>query len=94
MHAKAKGNRAEYKSIRLLEKEGYQCVRAAASKGTFDVVAVGLFDILLIQVKGGKEWPRPDEMERIRQFPCPPGVKKLVHRWRDYQSIPDTREVT
>jgi len=51
MNAKAKGNRSEHKSIQSLESRVNRCVRAAASLGTFDVVAVGLFDVLLVQVK-------------------------------------------
>ncbi len=40
MIKKAKGNRNEYKTMRLLEVVGYECFRMAASKGAFDVIAV------------------------------------------------------
>lgn len=92
MNAKAKGSRTEHKTIALLEREGYRCTRAAASLGTFDVVAVGLFDVLLIQCKSNR-WPGSKEMEAIRDFPAPPGVRKCIYRWRDRESLPDIRRV-
>lgn len=92
MNAKAKGNRTEHKTIALLEREGYRCTRAAASLGVFDIVAVGLHDVLLCQVKSNR-WPGSAEMEAIRQFPAPPGVRKVVYRWVDRQLLPDIRRV-
>jgi len=92
MNAKAKGNRTEHKTIALLEAEGYRCTRAAASLGVFDVIGVGLFDVVLVQVKANR-WPGAAEMEAIRQFPAPPTVRKVVHRWLDGQSAPNIRRV-
>ena len=91
--AKRKGTAAEHKSMRLLEAAGYACTRAAASLGVFDVVAVSATDIVLCQVKSGREWPRPAEMEQIRLFACPPNARKIIHRWRDGEEFPDVREV-
>ncbi len=92
MNRKAKGNRNEYKSMRLLEAAGYLCTRAAASLGVFDIIAIGPADIVLLQVKSN-EWPRSAEMESIELFPAPPNCRKLVYRWRDRQGLPDVREV-
>jgi Holliday junction resolvase len=92
MNCKRKGNRNEHRSIRLLEAAGYACTRAAASLGVFDVVAVGSQDIILLQVKSN-EWPRSVEMEQIKLFAAPPNARKLIHRWRDRQAVPDVREV-
>ncbi len=92
MNTKAKGNRNEHKTIKLLEDAGYACTRAAASIGVFDVIGIGSTDIVLCQVKSN-EWPRSAEMEAIRLFPAPPNARKLVHRWRDRQATPDVREV-
>lgn len=92
MNAKAKGNRNEHKSMAMLEKQGYKCTRAAASLGAFDIIAVGADDVLLVQVKSN-EWPRTKEMETIRAFVCPLNCYKIVHRWRDRVSEPDTRIV-
>ena len=71
MNTKAKGNRNEYKSIRLLEAAGYVCTRAAASLGVWDIIGVGSQDIILLQVKSN-EWPRSLEMEAIKEFLVPP----------------------
>ena len=49
MNAKAKGTRAEHRSIRLLEAAGYACCRSAASLGAWDVVAIGTVDVILLQ---------------------------------------------
>ena len=93
MNTAAKGARNEHRSIELLESLGYRCVRAAASKGVFDIVAIGPSDIALVQVKS-TSWPGSSEMETLRMFQVPAGVRKLVHRWRPRQKAPDVRELT
>ena len=93
MNCKAKGNRNEHKSMRLLEAAGYACTRAAASLGVWDIVGVGSADIILLQVKSNA-WPGSIEMEAIKEFKAPPNAKKLIHRWRDRQSLPDVKDVT
>jgi Holliday junction resolvase len=92
MNAKAKGARNEHRSIELLETAGYSYTRAAASLGIFDVIGVGPRDIVLVQVKSN-EWPRSVGMEAIRNFPAPANCRKLIHRWRDRQRLPDVRIV-
>ncbi len=93
MNAKAKGNRNEWRTIRLLEVAGYACTRSAASLGAWDVIGIGRTDVVLVQVKSS-EWPRSAEMETLRNFVCPPNCRKLVHRWRKYQSMPDVRDLS
>jgi len=92
VNAKAKGTKREHRSITLLEASGYRCTRAAASLGAFDIIGIGSTDVVLVQVKS-RDWPGTAEMEALRDFPCPPQCKKLVHRWRDRQRMPDVREV-
>lgn len=92
MNHKAKGTRAEYKSIRLLESCGYRCMRSAASLGVFDIIAISSVDIILCQVKT-RDWPNSIEMEAIKLYPAPPNARKIVHRWVDRKSLPDVREV-
>ena len=92
MNCKRKGNRNEHKSIALLEKQGYKCTRAAASLGTFDIVAIGATDIILLQVKT-RDWPGSMEMESIKLFKAPANCRKLIHRWRDRQAAPDVKEI-
>ena len=92
MNCKRKGNRNEHKSIKLLEAAGYNCTRAAASLGVFDVIAIGAKDVILLQVKT-RDWPGSVEMEAIKSFAAPKFARKLVHRWRDGHATPDVREI-
>ncbi len=92
INTKKKGARNEHKSIRLLEAAGYACTRAAASLGTFDIVGIGLTDVILVQVKSN-DWPGTLEMEAMKLFRCPANARKLIHRWRDRQALPDVREL-
>lgn len=91
-NAKRKGTRREHQTMQWLEAQGYRCCRSAASLGEWDVIAIGQ-DVLLVQVKSNR-WPGSDEMRALVRFPAPPGVRKLVHRWRDgVTSAPDVREL-
>ncbi len=92
MNAKRKGTRNEHRSMTLLESAGYSCTRAAASLGAFDIIGVGSTDVILLQVKT-RDWPGEVETESIRQFPAPANARKIVHRWRDRQRLPDVREI-
>lgn len=92
MSSKAKGTRNEHRSIRLLESAGYQCTRAAASLGAWDIIGIGSIDVVLVQVKT-RDWPGTVEMETLKLFQAPPFARKLVHRWRHRQRLPDVREL-
>lgn len=92
MNQKSKGTRNERRSIRLLEIAGYQCTRAAASLGTWDIIGIGSKDIVLVQTKT-RDWPGSVEMETMQNFACPSNCRKLVHRWRHRQHVPDVKEL-
>ena len=92
MNAKRKGTRNEHRSIALLEANGYRCTRAAASLGAWDVVGIGSTDVVLLQVKT-RDWPGSVEMETLQEFPVPMNTRKLIHRWRDRQRLPDVKEL-
>jgi Holliday junction resolvase len=92
VNAKAKGSRCERRTIAILEAAGYQCMKAGASLGAFDVIGVGSHDVVLVQVKSNR-WPLECEMETLRLFRVPANCRKLVHRWRDRMQVPDVREV-
>ena len=92
MNAKRKGTRNEHRSMAVLEAAGYRCTRSAASLGAWDVVGISSRDIVLVQVKS-RDWPGTVEMETLREFVAPPGVRKLVHRWRHRQRLPDVKEL-
>ena len=85
--AKAKGSRNERKSIDYYEAKGYRCTKSGGSLGTWDVIAIGLEDILLIQSKSNRP-PKKREMEIMRNFPCHPICKKVVNIWLDRISTP------
>jgi Holliday junction resolvase len=91
-HTKRKGARNERKSMRIFESTGYVCMKAGGSLGVFDFIGIGAKDIILCQVKSNV-WPGPVEMELIKNFIAPDNARKLVHRWRDYQRLPDVREL-
>jgi hypothetical protein len=93
MNTAAKGRRNEHRSIALLKSLGYECIRAAASRGVFDIVGIGSADFILLQVKSN-QWPGAAEVETLRLFPAPPNARKLVHRWRDRVRLPDVKELT
>ena len=92
MNSKRKGTRNEHRSIRLLQAAGYRCCRSAASLGVWDIVGIASTDCVLVQVKT-RDWPGSVEMEQLKLFPCPPNFRKLVHRWRDRQRVPDVKEL-
>jgi Holliday junction resolvase-like predicted endonuclease len=93
LNTKKKGNRNEHRSMAILESAGYACCRSAASLGAFDIIGIGFNDIVLCQVKT-RDWPGAAETETIRVFPAPANCRKLIHRWRDRQRLPDVKEVS
>jgi hypothetical protein len=60
--------------------------------GAWDIVAIGSQDVILLQVKS-RDWPGSAELETLQAFPCPPNCRKLVHRWKDRQRLPDVKEL-
>jgi len=92
MNAKRKGTRNEHRSIQVLEAAGYRCTRSAASLGEWDIIGIGSQDVVLCQVKT-RDWPGSVEMETLREFTAPSGCRKLVHRWRHRQRLPDVKEL-
>lgn len=90
--SKRKGARNEHRSIALLEASGYRCTRAAGSLGAWDIIGIGSTDIVLCQVKT-RDWPGQVEMETLRAFPAPHNARKIIHRWRSRQRMPDVKEV-
>jgi hypothetical protein len=92
-NAKRKGTQREHRSIALLEAAGYCCTRAAASLGAWDIIGIGSTDVVLVQVKS-RDWPGSAEMDTLRYCPCPAFCRKLVHRWRDRQRLPDVKELS
>lgn len=92
MNTSAKGRRNEYRSRRWLEAHGFHVVRAAASKGLFDLVAIGASCIELIQCKSNA-LPSPAERQAMLALAVPGNCRKRIHIWRDRQRAPDVREL-
>lgn len=76
-----RGRRYEYKSIRLLETQGFECTRAAGSHGVADIIGFSAATIMLCQVKVDCN-PTPAEREQFELFPVPTNCVKLFHLWR------------
>jgi hypothetical protein len=92
MNGKRKGTRNEHRSMLLLEAAGYRCTRSGASLGAWDIIGIGSTDVVLVQVKS-RDWPGLAEMEALHDFPTPAHCRKLGHRWKDRQRLPDVKEV-
>jgi hypothetical protein len=93
--AKRKGTRNKHRSRVILEAAGYARVpevRALTRLGMWDLIGVGSTDVVLVQVKT-RDWPGAAEMEALSTFRVPPNCRRLVHRWRDRQRVPDVREL-
>lgn len=91
-NSKAKGNRQEHRTMRLLEAAGYRCTRSAASLGEFDVIGMSATDWVCVQVKSNRR-PGSLEMAVLRDVMVPPGTRKLLHVWRDRQRMPLVEEI-
>jgi len=51
MNNYVKGRSYEYRTMKILEAEGYVCIRAAGSHGNYDVIAYNHEHVKFIQVK-------------------------------------------
>ena len=79
---KAKGTRAELRAIKQLEAAGFSCTRAAASLGVWDVIAVGVLGVRLIQVKCNRP-PGRAERETMAAFQAPENCTKELWVYHD-----------
>lgn len=93
MNAKAKGSRAEHKSKKYLEAQGYTVTRSAASLGVFDLVGFCKSNTVLVQVKAGSARVSPAELQQMQAFQAAPFTLKLIHYWRDYAREPEVEQV-
>jgi Holliday junction resolvase len=84
------GTRAEQRSAKVLEADGYVVTRSAASRGVWGLIGVRRSDVVLVQVKT-RRWPKSVELRRMKLFACPKGVRRLIHRWRPGVAEPDVR---
>lgn len=88
MNRKAKGSRAERRTVRLLEEQGFICTKAGGSLGLFDVVAVGPESVRLVQVKSGEARLSRQERIAILAVRVPGNVTREYWRYPDYAPGP------
>ena len=93
MNTAAKGRRAEHRSRDILAAAGYTVIRAAASKGPWDLVGYARSGWVLCQVKAGRHGIGKADLEVLREEPCPPRCLRLVHWWRPMARGPVVLEV-
>jgi hypothetical protein len=82
------GRDAEYRTIRLLEEQGYHCTRAAGSKGLWDVIGIGSRDVVLAQVKRAVRAPSASVVDSLAEVPLPANVRALLYYWPVGASTP------
>lgn len=92
MNTTRKGAIYERRSMAVLARAGYDCVRSSASASLWDIWGKSATGFVLCQVKYGR-WPGAAEMEALMLDACPPGTLRLVHRWRRGAALPDVRVV-
>jgi Holliday junction resolvase-like predicted endonuclease len=83
MNAAAKGRRAEHKARMILVAEGFEVVRAAASKGPADLVAWNATELVLVSVKSGTKYASADERAALRAVPRPANSRVEIWRFPD-----------
>jgi Holliday junction resolvase-like predicted endonuclease len=83
MNASAKGRRAEHKARMILVAEGFEVVRAAASKGPADLVAWNATELVLVSVKSGTKYASADERAALRAVPRPANSRVEIWRFPD-----------
>ena len=77
-----KGRRLEYKTMRVLERAGYETLRTAGSHGLFDVVAFSSVNVRCVQVKGNN-YVSALEREKLELLRLPDNCTKEIWRWPD-----------
>lgn len=77
--------------VQEINDDRHKHLRETAGFGSIAIGVSGT-DVVLLQVKSS-QWPGSVEMEALRNFPVPANTRRLVHRWRDRQRMPDVREL-
>lgn len=78
---KRKGARRERQAKKILEEAGYYVVKAGASLGEFDLLAVGQKQLRMIQVKSN--YCSPQEKEILELFEAPDYAIKELWIFKD-----------
>ena len=87
MNTSAKGARVERRARAILEGAGFLVVRAAASKGAFDLIALDGVCIRCIQIKANG-YASAVEREQLRLVPLPSCASREIWRFVDRRREP------
>lgn len=94
--AQRRHSRAVSRSIRFIELRGYAAARAPENAYPFHILAAGREGTELVHVCRfipGAGWPAEETLKSLRELPCPPSCKKVIHRWRNFARKPDVRGI-
>jgi hypothetical protein len=81
----AKRRRNEWKSIKLLEAQGWMCFRTAGSHSDWDIIALHpIWGVELVQVKTNRKPTFPPFSSFYNDQ-----WSLHIHVWNDYQTKPD-----
>lgn len=76
----ARGRRAEYQAKEILEKQGFIVTRSSGSHGLFDIIAIDINFVRLIQIKSSKTtttFPK-EVMAELAEIQVPPHCRKEI----------------
>lgn len=91
-----RGYRAELAAVTELKQEGYQALRAAGSKGPFDLIAWNAETVRFVQVKRVRNGNNglAKAARELEAVPVPPYARKELWVWRDREGFVERRVVT
>src|SRR5262245_52241591 len=89
----SKGRRAEWRTRDLLKNDGFQCVRAAGSKSSIDLVAWNGACVRFIQVKKGRRGVTAAERRALLELPMPPSCSAEVWRYPNRCTTPTIERI-
>lgn len=72
------GRSLEYKVRDALEEDGYQCIRAAGSKGKADIVGLKIGEVILVSVRLNNPQLSPAERQALLELARLTGAVPLV----------------
>lgn len=90
MNTARKGRRSEHLIRDFLAADGFLVIRAAASKGPFDLVAIGAERIRLVQVKSGGAAVGSAERNVLRALRVPAICSVEIWRYRKGEAKVET----
>lgn len=90
-----RGRAKEYDTIRKLEAMGYNCLRAASSKGLYDVVGVRFDGCVLVQCKltSSGNFSEDENCSLLRDLPVHPSTRKELWIFEAGKGLVEVRDL-